>query len=82
VCDWIVELSARLDAAAVLRLRDDLIALEAKYNAPPAEPVRTNVDANDGFGPRVLTPHEMRLEALRAAVPTVKLGGGDSEWGP
>jgi hypothetical protein len=35
------------------------------------EPVRTNEDANDGFGPRVL--HEQQIAALRAMVPTVKL---------
>lgn len=79
VCEWIVELSARLDAVKVGRLHQDLIALEAKYNPPPAEPARTDVDANDGFGPRVLTPYEMRLAALRAAVPTVNLGGGGGE---
>jgi|SRR5580658_2356581 hypothetical protein len=77
VCGWIIDLSAQLDAAKIERLHRDLIALEAKYNPPPPEPVRVNEDANDGFGPRVLTPHEQRIAALRATVPTVKLEEDD-----
>ena len=73
VCGWLIELSDRLDAGKVDRLRRDLVALEAKYNPPPPEPVRTNEDANDGFGPRVLTPHEQRLAVL-AAIPGVSVG--------
>jgi hypothetical protein len=73
VCGWLIELSDRLDAGKVERLRRDLVALESKYNPPPLEPVRTNEDANDGFGPRVLTPHELRLQAL-SAIPGIQRG--------
>ena len=65
--------------SAWLRRVADEYEAQVERDVLARELVRVADDANDGFGPRVLTPHEQRLAALRGLVPTVSLGGGDGE---